>query len=54
MEIFFVLFKPVSKMVFNTQKKIKLKIDSAASTGNHKKCMKCVSYPWPPVGGSTL
>jgi hypothetical protein len=51
MKIFFVLFKPFSKMGLN--KKLQLKIDSSASTGNHEKCMKCVSFPWPPVGGST-
>lgn len=39
-------------MVVN-KRKVKLKTDSAASTGNHEKCMKCVSFPWPPVGGST-
>jgi hypothetical protein len=38
---------PSQKIAFN--KKTKLKIDSAGSTGSHGKYIKYVSFHWPPV-----
>jgi hypothetical protein len=36
------------KLIFN-KKNLTLKIGSASSTGSHRKYIKYVSFPWPPV-----